>query len=45
MKARLALLIIAIGVLTACAGPSLRYKKDVLSKMDSGQFEKAEKII
>ncbi len=45
MKARLALLIIAIGVLTACAGPSLRYKKDVLSKMDAGQFEKAEKII
>ena len=45
MKARFALLIIALSVLTACAGPSLRYKKDVFSKMDEGRFDKAQTLI
>ena len=45
MKARPALLIIALSVLTACAGPSLRYKKEVLAKMDEGRFDKAQTLI
>lgn len=45
IKARFTLLIIATVVLSACAGPSVRYKKNVLSQMDSGDFVKAAETV
>lgn len=41
MKARLALTILLCSILSACAGPSLRYKKDVNSLFDAGKFDNA----
>lgn len=41
MKARLTLIIFICSILCACAGPSLRYKKDVAHLMDKGDFAAA----
>lgn len=42
IKARLAIIITALSVLCACAGPSVRYKKDISSMMDNGNYEGVE---
>ena len=41
MKARLALALLACIIMGACAGPSLRYKKEVTALFEKGAFENA----
>ncbi|MDR0952906.1 MAG: hypothetical protein LBM71_01770 [Elusimicrobiota bacterium] len=45
MKARLALIITVSTILCACAGPSLRYKNDVNSLLEKGNFAGAAQKI
>lgn len=44
-KARFYLIIIALCLLSACTGPSLRYKKSIIGSMDEGSFDKAAAIV
>ena len=44
-KARFTLIIIALCLLSACTGPSLRYKKSVIDSMNEGSFDKTAAIV
>ncbi len=44
-KARFTLIIIALCLLSACTGPSLRYKKNILESMNEGSFDKTASIV